>query len=584
MATQQELIQKLRDEGFYTTGGHYKLVSQKHSDAYLQVRLAMMDASIRRAFTDSAILLCKDLTFDAVGAFTVGGLLLGNSIATALGLRLLVGKKGPETIEWKRDVLKKCQRLLLVDDVLTTASQLNRALSVLETSPIETITVLVAVDRSAMPTTLTFRGDEIRPTSVARLSLVAYDPSECPSCKMGIPYTNLSNPEQDFAAVLLSRPMDQAEMILKGYETVYRLQEDHEQLELLAAWKPWLPILVAGLPSGRLQEDSSLVQFVTRLTDLARESGIKTRVLSEIIGQLMSLSLVRVESRAVGCSLLVGDDVNVLRILESRGPAEITGGLSVAELAKLVPYCDGFHETHFAFVLDGDGRVRELRRLVYARQRSSIREGTELLRWVTSQTRSVGFVLRRGRSSVAVYYKGRLEGVAELSERTGQWEFARPMERIDEIDRKLPGIVQVLAIILEAGRELNGRGQGALIIVGDTDGLEHTPPKIRLTPQPISEIPIDELVELAKLDGALLVSRDGTLKAATVIIQNTQTAEEESATGERYGGSRKETARRTSMECPHCAAVYISQNGTIEIYVQGRSWPIADAIAGLSLR
>jgi hypothetical protein len=47
------------------------------------------------------------------------------------------------------------------------------------------------------------------------------------------------------------------------------------------------------------------------------------------------------------------------------------------------------------------------------------------------------------------------------------------------------------------------------------------------------------------------------------------------------GGARKETARRTSLECPGCAVVYVSQNGSIEVYVDGASWSIAEAIGGL---
>ena len=153
-----------------------------------------------------------------------------------------------------------------------------------------------------------------------------------------------------------------------------------------------------------------------------------------------------------------------------------------------------------------------------------------------------------------------------------------------EIEKILPRISEFLVIVIEVGRELVAKGHGALFIVGDISGLKYTSPKIEIEAQFLNEISTDDLVELAKLDGATIINNEGKLILATVIIENKEEDIQDFIPVLRsvHGGSRKETARRTSIECPNCAAIYISQNGAIEVYVRGKSWSIAEAITGLS--
>ncbi len=579
------LEELLKSSGYYITGGHFRLVSGKHSDAYVQARLALMLPEVCDSFCSIAIELIRELKPTSVAGFTVGGLLLAEAISKNLRIPLIIGRKFHQGTEWVNNkLLKPGERILLVDDVLTTASQLKLAIPNLEETEIDgVIGILIAVNRSETIPELVFRGEKLPIFSCVKIPLTTYDPSVCPSCKVGIPPTDLSNPEKDFISVLLSQPQDKSDFILKGYEKVYEMQEETALIEEIRAWKPWLPVLMAGLPMARMEEDSRLIRFVTLLSVIAKEYNIKPRVLSDIVGQLVSLSSIRVESRPIGCSILIGDFNAIERMLESRARVKLPIVVSCDRLANMVPHFDAFLETNYVLVLNSEGNTVGFRKLIYTRRKSYM-EGIELLRFVTEQTNSIGFALKRGRCSISVYSSGRLEAMGELSEKTGLWEFFRPMERIDEISKIISGISNLLVTIIEVARELVAKGYGALFIVGNTIGLNHTQPKIEIEPQLISEISIEDIVELAKLDGAVIIDREGKLIRATVIIQN---REEESYTpllGGMHGGSRKETARRTSIECPDCAAIYVSQNGAIEIYVRGDSWPISEAISGLSRR
>lgn len=583
--TRHNIVELLRSSGYYTTDGHYRLVSGKHSDAYIQARISLMDPEICEPFVGIASELLRDVKPTVIAGFTIGGLLLADALAKSLHLSLLRGRKRGDAVEWiDAKILTQGSRVALIDDVLTTSSQVNLAINALELKEnSDLVAVLIAVDRSAQTPQLFFRGTEIPVYSCVRIPLTVYDPSACPLCRIGIPPTDLSNPERNFISVLLSQPPQKAEFILKGYEKVYKMQQEEQLLKEMEAWRPWLPVLVAGLPMPRMQEDSRVIRFVSHLTLVGETCGIKPRVLSELVGQLVSLSSIRVESRSIGCSLIVGDPDAVHRTMELKARVRLPIGVSCESLTNLVPYFDAFLETNYVFVLDREGNIVDLRELVYKR-RNIHTEGIEALRFVTAAVNSLGFVLRRGRSCISVYGNGRLEAVGELSQRTGLWEFSRPMERVDEISRIVPRLGDSILTVIEASRELVAKGYGGLFVLGNTKGLNYTEPKISLETQHLQEMSIEDIVELAKLDGAVIINELGQVTAATVIIQNREEASLRYATGagNLHGGSRKETAQRTSLECPKCVTIYVSQNGAIEVYVGGNSWPIAETITGLA--
>jgi len=577
----QNINELLRSSGYYTSDGHYRLVSGKHSGVYIQVRLALMDPEICDSFVRVASQYLRDVKPTAIAGFTIGGLLLADALAKSLRLPLLIGRKRGNVVEWINvDKFAPGIRIVLVDDILTTPSQVNLAITALEHEEnINLVAVLLAVNRSSENLQLTFRGCEIPVFECEFIQALVYDPSTCPMCRIGIPPTDLSDPEQNWMSVLLSQPPQKADFIIEGYEKVYRMQQNDDRLKEIETSKLWLPVLVAGLPMARMREDSRVMGFVSHLTAIGKKCGIKPRVLSELVGQLVSLSSIRVESRTIGCSLIIGDADAVHKALESKVQVRLPMGVSSESLTNLVPHFDGFLETDYAFILDREGNIVDLRKLIYIRRHA---EGIEALRLVTSMD-SIGFVLRRGRSAISVYGNGRLEAVGELSQRTGLWEFSRPMERIDEIKEKVPVSGDSLVTVIEASRELVAKGYGGLFILGDTKGLNFTEPKIDIDPQQLQEMSIDDIVELAKLDGAVIINERGQLVAVTVIIQNRDEAGQRytRGPGDFHGGSRKETAHRTSLECPKCAAIYVSQNGAIEVYVGGNSYPIAQAIAGL---
>jgi orotate phosphoribosyltransferase len=581
----EQLISLLRRNGCYLEDGHYKLKNGKHSDTYIQARITLMDKEARREFAHRLVSQVMELAPTCVAASSVGGLLLASEIAELIGVPLLVGRELAKEVTWinfDEIAAKARQRVLLVDDVLTTGDTIGAATNALEGKMRSIVGVCVAVDRRQDSGQLAIGSLEFAIFAGVRLPLTVWDPSECP---LADPYINLHNPEEDFLSVVLSMPPSLSDPILDGYREVFTLQRDQDQIGLLDQWRPWLPVLLAGLPSVRVGEDSGLVQFIHRFVARGEANPQRRRVLTEFVGHLMVVSQIRVEARPLGVSMLFGDRKQLADIFQARAPVALPANISPRSLDRLIPYYDALPETHSVFLFDKDGELFDVVRLVRSGDSSEIR-GLQLLRQITGECDAIGFVVRRGRRSVAVYRSERLEAMADLSEKTGLWEFTTPRSVVEGTEWIIPGIGKTLEAVLEIAREMVNLGYGGLFVVGEIPAsLTLKEPKIHVREQKLANLGPWIGAEIAKLDGAVFVTKLGAItRAATIIVNKV----DESNSGgpsqpadRKPGGSRRETARRTSLECPESAVVCVSQNGTIDIWVRGQSRPVAEAVTGL---
>jgi orotate phosphoribosyltransferase/DNA integrity scanning protein DisA with diadenylate cyclase activity len=544
----------------------------------------MMDDVARTAFAEELALMLSHREVSALAASTVGGILLARDASDRMKVPLLVGKQSGKKLEWVNVAEFQpaaLRNVILVDDVLTTPGLLEAGIRLLKDLGVTVTACAVAVDRSQGQEPVIIDGVPFETLSLISLSLNKWNPGDCPLCPTRR-YVNLYDPEGDFIAVILSMPPEMAEIIIRGYRQVYELQRDLFQVQSIDQWRPWLPSLLAGLPSIRVGEDSGLAQFIRSFVHPKQEHLKRRRILTELFGHLMVVSQIRVESRSLGCSVIVGDVGRLQNFFQGDVPLREPTGATVARFDALIPYYDALRETDAVFLFDKDGGLFGIKRLSRLTDAGEVR-GNQLLRQATEASDSIGFVVRRERRAVSVYRDGRLEAVAELSEKTGCWEFTSPRPILEEIDSRIPGMRKTLEVVLEVAREMSTRGYGGLFVVGDAEKLGRGTPKVVVREQPISLIGTAMVAEIAKLDGAVFVSRDGDLQQASTIIINTAAVAPPLSHGvqARTGGSRRQTADRTSRECPSAAVVCVSQNGTIEIWVEGISWPISEAVTGV---
>jgi orotate phosphoribosyltransferase len=182
--------------------GHFTLKSGRHSDAYLEKFQVLQDPAATSELCGfwAAGIRDRDGTpmVDLVAGPTTGGVMLAFETGRQLGTRAIFAEEvaggpgdGPRR-EFRRGfTIAPGERVLLVDDILTTGGSLLSMIPSVEAMGGEIIECAVIVDRSGGTATLasaaTGRVYPLR--SLWTLELPTYEPgpATCPRCAAGEP-------------------------------------------------------------------------------------------------------------------------------------------------------------------------------------------------------------------------------------------------------------------------------------------------------------------------------------------------------------------------------------------------------------
>jgi orotate phosphoribosyltransferase len=181
--------------------GHFLLKSGKHSERYLEKFLVLQDPAAtselcgfwasrhRNADGSPAV--------DVVAGPTTGGVILAFETARQLGVRSIFAEEvkeadGSVRREFRRGFsIASGERVLLVDDILTTGGSLLAMLPAVEAFGGEIVTCAVLADRSGGLASLTSpaTGRSYPLRALWQLQLPTYEPgaTTCPACAAGVP-------------------------------------------------------------------------------------------------------------------------------------------------------------------------------------------------------------------------------------------------------------------------------------------------------------------------------------------------------------------------------------------------------------
>ena len=198
-AVAQRVGQLFAESGAYREG-HFKLKSGRHGDRYLEkfqvlqwpervAELCGMLAAAGRAAAGSA-------PIEVVVGPTTGGVLLAYEVARQLGVRgffaeSVAAADGSSQREFRRGFrIKPGERVLLVDDVVTTGASLLEMIPAIEACGGELVATAVIVDRSGALDELTSptTGRTYQAQALWSLNLPTYEPGPdtCAGCKAGL--------------------------------------------------------------------------------------------------------------------------------------------------------------------------------------------------------------------------------------------------------------------------------------------------------------------------------------------------------------------------------------------------------------
>ena len=177
-----QIIDILKSSGALLTG-HFQLRSGLHSDHFFQAALLLQ-------YPDKAETVCRylaqnfaDQPIETVISPAVGGLIVGQEVARALGCRAIFADKEDGQLVLKRGFsLKKGEKVLVAEDVVTKGGRVQQTIDLVRSFGAKVVAVAVIVDRSGGEAKF-----DVPFFSALQLNLPTFDPAECPLCKKGLP-------------------------------------------------------------------------------------------------------------------------------------------------------------------------------------------------------------------------------------------------------------------------------------------------------------------------------------------------------------------------------------------------------------
>ena len=180
-----DLLERLRRVGALREG-HFLLSSGRHSDRYVEKfdllcrprETEAVCAEVAGAFAATAV--------DVVVGPTTGGVILAFEVARQLGVAAAYAERrsdGKPGREFRRGTTFAVgQRVLVIDDILTTGGSVRETLAALAAEPVEVVAVAVLVDRSGGAVRF-----DVPLVALATLEVASWEPAGCPLCAAGVP-------------------------------------------------------------------------------------------------------------------------------------------------------------------------------------------------------------------------------------------------------------------------------------------------------------------------------------------------------------------------------------------------------------
>lgn len=180
-----EMLQLFQELGVFARG-HFLLSSGRHSDEYWEKFRVFEHPRVTERLCGLIAQRYRERDVAVVIGPTTGGGLLAQEVGRQLGVRCMIAEPvASGGRELRRGfTLQAGERVLVVDDVLTTGLSLRETLAALRPYQPEILGIEVLIDRSNGQA-----GKQFDAPLQALFSVEArsYDPADCPLCRAGQP-------------------------------------------------------------------------------------------------------------------------------------------------------------------------------------------------------------------------------------------------------------------------------------------------------------------------------------------------------------------------------------------------------------
>lgn len=180
--TEAEVLTIFRRSGALLEG-HFRLSSGLHSPGYLQCALVLQHPREAEALGAALANLVRSLGVQTVMSPALGGVVIGQEVGRALGVRAIFAERADGALTLRRGFsLDQGEKVLIVEDVVTTGGSTRETMEVARAFGAVVVGACAIVDRSGGK-----QGLDVPFRSLLPMDVTTYQPDTCPLCQQGVP-------------------------------------------------------------------------------------------------------------------------------------------------------------------------------------------------------------------------------------------------------------------------------------------------------------------------------------------------------------------------------------------------------------
>ena len=165
--------------------GHFRLSSGLHSDRYFQSALVLQYPEFASALGEALGSRVAHLQGTAVLSPALGGIVIGQEVGRALGIRAMFAERVDGKLTLRRGfTLSPADRVVVVEDVVTTGGSTRETIDVANAAGATVSGAAALVDRGADSANI-----QVPLFSLIQMNVPTYDAESCPLCAKGVPVT-----------------------------------------------------------------------------------------------------------------------------------------------------------------------------------------------------------------------------------------------------------------------------------------------------------------------------------------------------------------------------------------------------------
>jgi orotate phosphoribosyltransferase len=177
-----EVLELFRRSGALLEG-HFRLSSGLHSARYLQSALVLQYPDLAERLGAALAERVRDRGANAVLSPALGGIVIGQEVGRALGVRALFAERQDGALTLRRGfTLGPADRVLIVEDVITTGGSTRETIAVAQAAGAQVVGAAGIVDRGTDASRV-----KVPLQTLVKLEVPAYAPESCPMCAGGQP-------------------------------------------------------------------------------------------------------------------------------------------------------------------------------------------------------------------------------------------------------------------------------------------------------------------------------------------------------------------------------------------------------------